>query len=278
MIIGLGSCEANHAGRALLDIAVVGRAAVVREPQWALDSLKLASKLPKRRARPHWFAVPVRPPPIFQRLAVLACALWLLLAATAQAWDAERLLAVAATRSERAAIAARSLHLAMAGWRSRSEAQQIQAVNDYLNQQIVYREDIDLWGVADYWASPLETLEKGAGDCEDYAIAKYFVLVALGVPQRKLRMVYVRASWNGMSVPHMVLAYYPTADADPWVMDSLVRDLRPASSRSDLSPVFSFNAEGLWEGTGRVGVAGRPAERLSNWGEVLRKARQEGFL
>ena len=45
----------------------------------------------------------------------------------------------------------------------------------------------------DYWASPLETLDKGRGDCEDYAIAKYFSLLAAGVPVARLRLVYVRA-------------------------------------------------------------------------------------
>jgi len=102
--------------------------------------------------------------------------------------------------------------------------------------------------------------------------------VALGVPHRRLRMVYVRAQLSGTVMPHMVLAYYATADSDPLVLDSLVQELRPASRRPDLSPVFSFNAEGIWEGIVGASVRGNPAERMSRWGEVMRKARAEGFF
>jgi len=75
-----------------------------------------------------------------------------------------------------------------------------------------------------------------------------------------------------------VLALYPAPDADPLVLDSLVPEMRPASQRTDLTPVFSFNAEGIGEGVGASTVRGNPAERLSRWGDVLRKARQEGFF
>jgi hypothetical protein len=75
----------------------------------------------------------------------------------------------------------------------------------------------------------------------------------------------------------MVLAYYANAQAEPLILDNLITDIRPASRRPDLTPVFSFNSEGLWHGNGsqRMGDA---AERLSPWREVLRKARAEGFL
>ena len=71
--------------------------------------------------------------------------------------------------------------------------------------------------------------------------------------------------------------YYPRPDADPWVLDSLVHEFPVASSRTDLSPVFSFNAEAIWEGVGSAPVRGSASERLSPWAQVLRKARNEGF-
>ena len=142
-----------------------------------------------------------------------------------------------------------------------------------------FREDSEVWHQEDYWASPLETLEKGQGDCEDFAIAKYFTLLALGMPASKLRLVYVRAMIGGPGGPqqaHMVLAYYPAAGAEPLILDNLITELRPASRRPDLVPVFSFNSEGLWQGVGGP-AAGDPTARLSRWREVLAKARAEGF-
>jgi hypothetical protein len=60
------------------------------------------------------------------------------------------------------------------------------------------------------------------------------------------------------------------------VLDSLIGEIRPASRRPDLAPVFSFNSDGLWQGTGGQS-AGDPVARLSRWREVLAKARNEGF-
>ncbi|MBL3278677.1 hypothetical protein ELP91_28930, partial [Klebsiella pneumoniae] len=80
----------------------------------------------------------------------------------------------------------------------------------------------DVWGQVDYWGSPLETLTKGQGDCEDYAIGKYFALMAAGVPSARMRLVYVRAQNGGVIQAHMVLAYYPTPDAEPLILDNLI--------------------------------------------------------
>jgi predicted transglutaminase-like cysteine proteinase len=219
-----------------------------------------------------------RPGRALSRLWLLVLLLLLLLLQPSLfAWDANRLMSVAAQRSAAAVAGARAMQMALAGMAGQSEVAQIAAINGFVNRRIEYREDIEVWGQVDYWASPLESLEKGQGDCEDFAIAKYFGLTALGVPHRKLRLVYVRATMGGPPVPHMVLAYYATPDADPLVLDVLVPDVRPASQRTDLSPVFSFNAEGIWEGVSLSTVRGNPAERLSRWGDVMRKARAEGF-
>ncbi len=145
---------------------------------------------------------------------------------------------------------------------------------------MLFRDDQEVWNQVDYWASPLETLDKGMGDCEDFAIAKYFSLLAVGVPPARLRLVYVRLQIGGAGGPsqaHMVLAYYATPQAEPLILDNLVTEIRPASRRPDLTPVFSFNSEGLWQGTGAQS-AGDPVARLSRWRDVLVKARVEGFL
>ena len=206
----------------------------------------------------------------------------LALSLAAQALVPDRIVAAAARRGEKAVQSARDLRQTMVAAASEDEPAQVATINEFYNQRLRYRDDIDVWGEVDYWASPLETLQQGMADCEDYAIAKYFTLAALGVPHRKLRLVYVRAEMDGPDrpvQPHMVLAYYPSPEADPWVLDNLISDLRHAHDRPDLSPVFSFNAEGLWEGVGPVPVVGAgPVERLSRWRDVLVKERQDGFF
>ncbi|HEX7638353.1 MAG TPA: transglutaminase-like cysteine peptidase [Burkholderiaceae bacterium] len=197
-----------------------------------------------------------------------------------QGVDVDRILHAAQKYGPTAVANARALQLLMAQVGGRDDLTQLRAVNDFYDRRLAYKEDIDNWGVDDYWASPLESLGKGAGDCEDYAIGKYFTLVALGMPHSRLRMVYVRASMPGAPngyVPHMVLAYYPQADAEPLVLDNLVADIRPAGRRPDLTPVFSFNAEGLWQGVGGTRANGDPLVRLSKWREVLMRAQQDGF-
>ena len=64
----------------------------------------------------------------------------------------------------------------------------VDLVNRYVNKRIAFHTDQEAWGQPDYWASPLETLSQGQGDCEDYAIGKYFSLLVAGVPVTKLRL------------------------------------------------------------------------------------------
>ena len=214
--------------------------------------------------------------PWLQRLLMLAI---VVVAFHPRAWDAERMLSAAQKQGPRALAGARALQAVMQASIDLDDDGKLQALNQFFNRRIQSREDIDVWGQVDYWASPLEMLEKGAGDCEDFAIGKYFSLVALGMPISKLRLVYVRAQIGGPSgvvQAHMVLAYYASPGAEPLILDNLITDVRPASRRPDLAPVFSFNSEGLWQGVGSQ-TAGDPTARLSRWREILVKARAEGF-
>ena len=121
-------------------------------------------------------------------------------------------------------------------------------------------------------------LAKGQGDCEDYAIAKFASLRAAGVARERLRLVYVRARLPGQTEdqPHMVLAYHAEPGAEPLVLDNLRPEILPAGQRPDLTPVFSFNDEGLWQGTGST-RAGNPLARVSRWREVWGRTLDEGF-
>lgn len=212
----------------------------------------------------------------------MACAVALLLGLSAlqpRAWDAERMLSAAQKASPRALAGARALQAALSAATDLDDDGRLQAVNQFFNRRIQFADDLTVWGQIDYWASPIEMLDKGAGDCEDFAIGKYFSLLAIGMPMAKLRLVYVRAELGGVGGPvqaHMVLAYYAQPNAEPMILDNLISEVRPASRRPDLSPVYSFNAEGLWQGVGSL-TAGDPTARLSRWRDVLQKARNEGF-
>lgn len=193
-----------------------------------------------------------------------------------QAWDAPQFVAQAQRVNAATATRAQALVQLIGDVAAQDEEARLKSINAFFNRHVQYRDDREIWGVVDYWASPLETLSKGQGDCEDYAIAKYFSLLAAGVPGVKMRLVYVRAENAGTIQAHMVLAYYADPQAEPLILDNLVTDIRPASRRPDLAPVFSFNAEGLWRGVGGA-TAGDPVARLSRWREVLAKAKAEGW-
>lgn len=153
--------------------------------------------------------------------------------------------------------------------KKKSETEKLRIVNDFFNQ-IPFVSDEEHWGIRDYWATPVEMLATNGGDCEDFSIAKYFTLLALGVNIDRLRITYVKAmDRNPIDQAHMVLTYYSKPDAIPLVLDNLVPEVKPATQRSDLTPVYSFNGDGLWlakeRGSGRVaGGAGQ----ISLWKEM----------
>ena len=158
----------------------------------------------------------------------------------------------------------------------------LHSINQFFNRKLHFTEDAENWGQSDYWATPLQSLARGKADCEDFVIAKYFSLRSAGLSDQQLRLVYVRAKLGGersaISQAHMVLAFYASSDAEPLILDNLITDIRPASRRPDLSPVFSFNAQGVFAGTNantQPGPGG--TSRLSRWQELLDRVQQEGF-
>lgn len=158
----------------------------------------------------------------------------------------------------------------------------LRRVNEFFNRRIQFDTDEKIWAQSDYWATPMETLAKGKGDCEDFTIAKYFTLINLNIPVEQLRLIYVKARIGGaastIQQAHMVLAFYPSADAEPIVLDNLITDIRPAGRRPDLEPVFSFNSQGVFSGAGadaKLGSGG--TGQLSRWNELLQRSRNEGF-
>jgi len=188
--------------------------------------------------------------------------------------DAQRLLQTARQRYGQGGVQrAQTWFDMLARSQTLSENEKIQTVNRFWNQAVIGAEDIDVWKQVDYWATPLESLGKQRGDCEDYVIGKYFSLLNLGVDGNKLRFIYVKARSGGVEVAHMVLGYYSTPSAMPLVLDNLISTIEPASKRRDLVPVFSFNASGVYV----EGKQASPVERIGRWNDLLARMRREGF-
>lgn len=187
------------------------------------------------------------------------------------------LVALAAQRyGSGGAGAIREWRVLLSSLRGQNEGDQLRRVNDFVNRRIRFAEDSAVWQQADYWATPVESLGRGLGDCEDYVIAKYFSLRELGVPTVKLRLIYVRARIGGphssVTQAHMVLGYFATPQAVPLVLDNLLGEIRPATQRTDLAPVFSFNGDGVY-----AGAATSPVERITRWKELLLRMQAEGY-
>lgn len=116
-------------------------------------------------------------------------------------------------------------------------------VNNFFNK-VDFKDDIEHWGERDYWATPVEFLATNAGDCEDFTIAKFYSLLALGIDKEKLRLMYVTLSQPTSA--HMVLAYYKNPDSIPLILDNINKRILLATQRRDLTPIYSFNGRGLW--------------------------------
>ncbi len=122
-------------------------------------------------------------------------------------------------------------------------------VNNLMNK-VKYIGDNRNWGKSDYWGTPIEFLTRG-GDCEDFAIAKYVSLRALGVPESQLRIAVVKDLQKG--IPHAILIVY--TEEGPMVLDNQIKAMTRASMISHYKPIFSINHGAWWVHTDQaVGV------------------------
>jgi len=117
---------------------------------------------------------------------------------------------------------------------------QLKEVNRAFNARR-YTLDINNWGEEDYWETPYQFLKKN-GDCEDYAISKYFTLKALGVPVEDMRVVALRDL--NLNLGHAVLVVY--VGDQPMLLDNQIASVVPANSIKHYNPVFSINETGWW--------------------------------
>ena len=124
------------------------------------------------------------------------------------------------------------------------EMKKLNVVNSWINY-IQYKSDKKVYGVSDYWATLYEFVGRGMGDCEDYTIAKYYVLKELGVDPKKLKFTYViYKNRRGKKISHMVLSYLtvpkPKKKSDILILDNNNRLILPASKRKDIVKVLKM--------------------------------------
>jgi len=115
-------------------------------------------------------------------------------------------------------------------------------VQSVVQRTLRYREDLQMWGQPDYWASAAETLSRGGGDCEDLAIVKYQALLALGFAPGDLVLSVGRDLVRG---DHALLL---VREGDTWWVldDKYPRPVR-ADDQTGFEPVMSFSgASAQW--------------------------------
>lgn len=158
------------------------------------------------------------------------------------------------------------------------ELVKLRLTNDFFNQ-IRYAPDRDEWGKRNYWATPVDFLSKGAGDCEDFALAKYYTLKKLGVPVSKMRLTYVKAL--RLNQAHMVLSFYDDPNDEPMILDNIKTMILYSSERQDLKPVYSFNDDALWitksinkkNSAKKVGTS----NRMNLWSDWIERMNNQGL-
>ncbi|MDD2790031.1 MAG: transglutaminase-like cysteine peptidase [Sulfurimonas sp.] len=147
---------------------------------------------------------------------------------------------------------------------------QLSKTNFYLNQLLPQYDDI-VQKQEDYWATPKEFLITGYGDCEDYAIIKYFTLINLGFDEKNLFITVVKEKFRGGT--HMVLSYFQTKDDSPLVLDNLSFKILSLKQRKDLEADMFINSTGVYKYKNTKLV--KIASKYAPYEELLKKVEKE---
>lgn len=126
------------------------------------------------------------------------------------------------------------------GLRGKPPMTQMGTINAYLNRQRYIVDPVN-WGRSDYWATPAQFFRKN-GDCEDYAIAKFLSLRALGYANEDLRIVVLQDL--NLGIPHAVLVVYLLGHA--FVLDNQTTVVMAAERIHHYQPIYSLNETHWW--------------------------------
>jgi predicted transglutaminase-like cysteine proteinase len=144
------------------------------------------------------------------------------------------------SKSSEAAVVMANWKASLEGMRGLPLDDMVVRVNDMANK-VKYISDNKNWGKSDYWATPVEFFTRG-GDCEDFAIAKYTSLRALGVPDDRMRIAIVKDLQK--NIPHAILIVY--GDTNTYVLDNQIKTVRSTESIAHYKPIFSINRSSWW--------------------------------
>jgi predicted transglutaminase-like cysteine proteinase len=118
--------------------------------------------------------------------------------------------------------------------------EKVRGVNNFFNQW-PYKRDPEAWGVEDYWATPREFIQK-SGDCEDYAVTKFYALLNLGVPKEQMRIAAVKDEIRGLG--HAVLVVF--MDDDAYILDNLTNLVLSHKKLTHYTPQYTVNKDYMW--------------------------------
>lgn len=128
----------------------------------------------------------------------------------------------------------------------------LDSVNAEINNRIRYRRDIDTHGRMDQWSSPSQTLARGTGDCEDYALLKMAVLAARGIPLDDMTVVILFDTKRKFY--HAVLSV--EVNGNHYILDNMRNQVLADSQLPNYQPLFSIsNGRGFLHGTKTKGKA-----------------------
>lgn len=119
---------------------------------------------------------------------------------------------------------------------------QLEKINDWANEHPYIIDQIN-WGINDYWETPYEFMEI-SGDCEDYAIAKYYSLRALGISEDRMRIMIVQ-DLNLGGIIHAVLGVY-NDDNELVILDNQIKQVVSAYSIYHYRPIYGINEKNWW--------------------------------
>lgn len=166
---------------------------------------------------------------------------------------------------------------AFAGLQGLSTADRIAGVQAVVNK-LPYVSDLANWGMVDRWETPAEMFARG-GDCEDFALTKYFALRDLGLPEAAMRIAVV---WDNKDAEqHAVL--FAEADGRSWVLDNKFSAPVPAADLATrYRVIWSVNREGARLAAADIGEGEGPRLRVARGGKMLvlrtRPVRREMIL
>jgi predicted transglutaminase-like cysteine proteinase len=132
--------------------------------------------------------------------------------------------------------------LGLFGTPERQSSGTMQTVNQWVNAQITYVEDRERWSRADYWASASETLKLRSGDCEDYAILKYQILLSLGFPPEDMYLTLARDLIQNLDHAVLIVKH----ENKYFMLDNATDTLLPADFSYDYRPTLSFGSDSAW--------------------------------